>query len=239
MVIAIKEECWRNWKTKGPVRLVLNSKASKEIEWHWQKKLGGIDINAESEVRDMQEQVIPGLFASGEIAGGVRANRLGGFSLLGCVVYGRVAGDSASRYLFANRRLGQIAGQLAPYQTTVSVDPTNQKSDCWVIVNGEVLNVTNFLPDHPGGKKAILIYAGKDATEEFNMLHDKGVVQKYSPEATSNKMLYSICNELLLDIEFNVRHKIKSNYVERIFVRSTPSKCISTGLLAKESKNYV
>ncbi|CAG8736879.1 3298_t:CDS:2, partial [Dentiscutata heterogama] len=55
-------------------------------------------------------------------------------------------------------------------------------SDCWVIVNGEVLNVTNFLPDHPGGKKAILIYAGKDATEEFNMLHDKNVVQKYSPE---------------------------------------------------------
>ncbi|RIB07915.1 hypothetical protein C2G38_2112448 [Gigaspora rosea] len=51
----------------------------------------------------MQEQVIPGLFASGEIAGGVHgANRLGGSSLLGCVVYGRVAGDSASRYLFQN-----------------------------------------------------------------------------------------------------------------------------------------
>ncbi|CAG8791783.1 20957_t:CDS:2, partial [Racocetra persica] len=161
-------------------------------------------------------------------------------------VYGRVAGDSASRYLFqnlscatANRRLGQITGQLAPYQATVSVDPASQKvnleiswsqqkdgisqytpaqtsqaspsqepapekkaevprekkeytaeevakhnkeNDCWVIVNGEVLNVTNFLPDHPGGKKAILIYAGKDATEEFNMLHEKNVVQKYSPE---------------------------------------------------------
>jgi cytochrome b involved in lipid metabolism len=34
------------------------------------------------------------------------------------------------------------------------------------------LNVTNFLPDHPGGEKAILLYAGRDATEEFNMLHD-------------------------------------------------------------------
>ncbi|RIB03936.1 hypothetical protein C2G38_2133414 [Gigaspora rosea] len=51
--------------------------------------MGGIDINAEPEVRDMQEQVIPGLFASGEIAGGVHgANRLGGSSLLGCVIYG-------------------------------------------------------------------------------------------------------------------------------------------------------
>jgi hypothetical protein len=27
----------------------------------------------------------------------------------------------------ATRRLGQIAGQLAPYQATVNVDPTNQK----------------------------------------------------------------------------------------------------------------
>ncbi|CAG8682286.1 3319_t:CDS:2, partial [Cetraspora pellucida] len=280
------------WKTKGPVRLVLNSKASKEIEWHCKhyvgrglmrkfsgealakeigipvyqleatfneyndiaskkkdpfgKKffhntpisindqfyvalmspvlhytMGGVDINADSEVRNEQGKIIPGLYASGELAGGVHgANRLGGSSLLGCVVYGRVAGDSASRYLLqnlscttANRRLGQIAGQLAPYQATVSVDPASQKVnleiswsqqkggisqyiptqtspsqeptpenkseaprekkeytaeelDCWVIVNGEVLDVTNFLPDHPGGKKAILIYAGKDATEE-------------------------------------------------------------------------
>ena len=49
----------------------------------------------------------------------------------------------------------------------------NKESDCWVIVNGQVLDVTNFLKDHPGGKKAILIYAGRDATEEFNMLHNK------------------------------------------------------------------
>ncbi|RIB10621.1 hypothetical protein C2G38_2105626 [Gigaspora rosea] len=144
------------WKTKVPVRLA------------------GIDINAASEVRDMQEQVVPGLFASGEIA--VAFMVLTGSSLLRCVVYGRVANLSSAT---ANCRLGQIAGQLAPYQTTVSVDPTNQKkadapthekeytaeevakhnkeNDCWVIVNGEVLNVTNFLP------AAILIYAGKDA----------------------------------------------------------------------------
>ena len=36
----------------------------------------------------------------------------------------------------------------------------------------------------------------------------------------------------------NLMYKIKSDYVERIIVRSTPSKCISAGLLAKESKNY-
>ncbi|CAG8542860.1 15818_t:CDS:10 [Funneliformis caledonium] len=292
------------WKTKGPVRLVLNSKAAKEIEWHckhyvgrglmrkfssgedlareigvpvsrlretfddyngiasgkkkdpYGKKffhnapltvddnfhvalmapvlhytMGGVEVTPDSEVKDVQGKVIPGLYASGEIAGGVHgANRLGGSSLLGCVVFGRVAGDSASRQLLqnlssetANRRLGQIAGQLAPYQATVNVDPTNQKVRLeifWGQQQGVSAAITQVPStpapsnekkeaappvelkeytiddvakhsseqdcwDHPGGKKSILLFAGKDASEEFNMLHDKGVVQKYAPYAKS------------------------------------------------------
>merc|ERR1712176_1523275 len=45
------------------------------------------------------------------------------------------------------------------------------KEDCWVVVAGQVLNVTSFLSQHPGGELAILTFAGKDATEEFNMIH--------------------------------------------------------------------
>lgn len=51
----------------------------------------------------------------------------------------------------------------------------NKKDDVWVIIDNQVLDVTSFLPDHPGGEKAILLYAGRDATEEFNMLHDPKV----------------------------------------------------------------
>jgi len=36
------------------------------------------------------------------------------------------------------------------------------KTDCWVVVNGEVLNVTSFLSEHPGGELAILTFAGKE-----------------------------------------------------------------------------
>ena len=36
-------------------------------------------------------------------------------------------------------------------------------------VDGQVLDVTSFLGEHPGGELAILTFAGKDATEEFNM----------------------------------------------------------------------
>jgi len=43
--------------------------------------------------------------------------------------------------------------------------------------------VTSFLSEHPGGELAILTFAGKDATEEFNMIHPPDVIGKYAPDA--------------------------------------------------------
>merc|ERR1719486_1522883 len=57
------------------------------------------------------------------------------------------------------------------------------KADCWVVVNGEVLDVTKFLSEHPGGELGILTFGGKDATEEFNMIHPPDVIPKYAPYA--------------------------------------------------------
>lgn len=229
--------------------------------------MGGVEINEKSEVLDTNKKPIPGLYASGEVAGGVHgANRLGGSSLLGCVVFGRVAADSASSYLLHSlatgsgpaARLGQIQNHL---KTTIEVNPQNKnvqltfawddsaansaqsgtksaapvaaaqsappratsnqagpsgpgagksiaekdvatlktytledvakhktKDDVWVVVNGEVLDVTKFKADHPGGEKAIMLYAGRDATEEFNMLHDPKVVKKYAPDSIIGKL---------------------------------------------------
>merc|ERR1719453_188288 len=67
--------------------------------------------------------------------------------------------------------------------TLEEVAKHNKKGDCWVVVNGQVLNVTNFLSQHPGGELAILTFAGKDATEEFNMIHPPDVIPKYAPDA--------------------------------------------------------
>merc|ERR1712156_32791 len=62
------------------------------------------------------------------------------------------------------------------------------KTDCWVVVSGQVLNVTSFLSQHPGGELAILTFAGKDATEEFNMIHPPDVIPKYAPDAIIGKV---------------------------------------------------
>ena len=40
----------------------------------------------------------------------------------------------------------------------------NDDKDPWVVVAGQVLAVKEFLPDHPGGAKAIMLYAGRDVS---------------------------------------------------------------------------
>jgi len=66
--------------------------------------------------------------------------------------------------------------------TLAEVAKHTAKDDCWVVLDGKVLNVTSFLKDHPGGELAILTFAGKDATAEFNMIHPPDVVSKYAPD---------------------------------------------------------
>lgn len=63
--------------------------------------------------------------------------------------------------------------------TGTEVAKHNSASDCWVIVHGKVYDVTEFLPEHPGGSKIILKYAGKDATEEFDPIHPPDTLDKY------------------------------------------------------------
>ncbi|KAJ4171356.1 hypothetical protein NW754_013125 [Fusarium falciforme] len=55
----------------------------------------------------------------------------------------------------------------------------NSAKSCWVIVHGKAYDVTDFLPDHPGGSKIILRYAGKDATDEFDPVHPPDTLEKY------------------------------------------------------------
>ncbi|KAM5434346.1 Osmotic growth protein [Microsporum canis] len=226
--------------------------------------MGGIEINDKAQVLNSEKKPFDGLFACGELAGGVHgANRLGGSSLLGCVVYGRVAGDSASQYLFqkllkdpasasggAQQRLNQISLHIDPSQpgkvsvewsapsgkpsttqslaapgaastssssasaapapsastgagagasasepvaadvanfkvpekefTMEEVAKHNKKDDLWIVVKGVVMDVTNWLDEHPGGAQALFSHMGRDATEEFKMLHDDEVIPKYA-----------------------------------------------------------
>jgi flavocytochrome c len=208
--------------------------------------MGGIEINDKAQVLNGEKKPFEGLFACGELAGGVHgANRLGGSSLLGCVVYGRVAGDTASSYLFQQALQGQAPGASRLGQISLHLDPSspgkltvewanggataasggaaqaaaagapagaapgtapparpdpkkfeipekeytmeevakhNTKDDLWVVVKGVVMDLSHWLDEHPGGPQAIMNFMGRDATDEFEMLHDDEVIPKYAPQ---------------------------------------------------------
>lgn len=204
--------------------------------------MGGIKINDKSQViyqKDDAEKVFTGLYAAGEVAGGVHGhNRLGGLSLLACVVYGRLAADQATSFLMqkltsgnAVNRLQQISLHIDPQTKKITIDlgdgePTaeepkiekpepkveaqdelysqfkipskeftaaevakhNTAEDCWVIVKNVVLDLTPFLEDHPGGKESIVKFAGQDATESFDMLHEDNVIARYAPKCVLGRL---------------------------------------------------
>jgi len=192
--------------------------------------MGGLEIDVNSACIGANGKAIPGLYAAGEVAGGVHGNnRLGGNSLLDCVVFGRVAGKHCAKYMLGSdmkdTSLNELSGgglsgdvQASKFSGGSYEDNMNKtggaaaagaaaggggggggysmadvakhttKADCWVVVDGQVLDVTNFLKDHPGGELAILTFAGKDATEEFNMIHPPDVIEKYAPDAVIGRI---------------------------------------------------
>lgn len=61
--------------------------------------MGGVKINTEAQVISTDGTAIPGLYACGEVTGGIHgANRLGGNAVADIVVFGRIAGENASQY---------------------------------------------------------------------------------------------------------------------------------------------
>ena len=59
--------------------------------------MGGVEINEYTQVLDATGAIIPGLYAAGEVTGGIHgSNRLGGNALADILVFGRIAGESAA-----------------------------------------------------------------------------------------------------------------------------------------------
>lgn len=72
--------------------------------------------------------------------------------------------------------------------TKKSIDPKevekhNAPDDCWVVIDGYVYDLSDFIPSHPGGPAVIRANAGKDVSAIFDPLHAPDVIEKYiAPE---------------------------------------------------------
>eukprot|EP01095_Lingulamoeba_sp_RSL-Kostka_P016785 TRINITY_DN834_c2_g2_i1.p1 TRINITY_DN834_c2_g2~~TRINITY_DN834_c2_g2_i1.p1 ORF type:complete len:502 (-),score=176.07 TRINITY_DN834_c2_g2_i1:135-1640(-) len=58
----------------------------------------------------------------------------------------------------------------------------NKENDCWVVIGNKVYDVSNFMKDHPGGKRILIKVGGTDSTSQFKTYHNESVLLKYGPE---------------------------------------------------------
>merc|ERR1719172_575303 len=85
--------------------------------------MGGLRIDEDGRVMN-HNGPIANLYAAGELAGGIHGrNRLGGNSLLDCVVFGRVTGRTASREMFSALVSNPPAPWRPPPRSTWSSTP--------------------------------------------------------------------------------------------------------------------
>lgn len=89
------------------------------------------------------------------------------------------------------------ATTTSPSQTTAEsytseqVAAHNSTSNCWLIINNNVYDVSSFLGDHPGGASTIIPYCGKEATQAFDT-QDRGSRGGHSNNAASMLADYQI-----------------------------------------------
>ena len=224
--------------------------------------MGGVKISTEGQVMG-SNNVIAGLFAAGEVTGGVHGkNRLGGNSLIECVVFGRIAGKSASRYLLQSslnkvalnkcssnkttNRVCMIRNHLSANDkeyTLEEVSKHNKEGDCWIVLWDGVYDVSKFMIDHPGGKDTILSHAGKDATEIFDLIHQDTVLKRYGPglkigKYKNNKTLNNLSNKQIIQNNKTLNQSENQQLI-KLIPSNTPSKHSggTSDILPNERKN--
>eukprot|EP00668_Euglena_longa_P036424 GGOE01046817.1.p1 GENE.GGOE01046817.1~~GGOE01046817.1.p1 ORF type:complete len:534 (-),score=149.20 GGOE01046817.1:307-1878(-) len=91
--------------------------------------------------------------------------------------------------------------------TEAEVARHNSASDCWIIIDGFVYNVTSFLDIHPGGRVVLLPYAGRDATEVFVSLHRMEHLRQYADMLLVGRLPEALAQE---------PHRIASDHISSV-----------------------
>ncbi|KAL2346462.1 hypothetical protein Fmac_000462 [Flemingia macrophylla] len=93
--------------------------------------------------------------------------------------------------------------------TLSQVAQHKSNKDCWLVINGRVLDVTKFLAEHPGGEEVILEVSGKDATKDFDDIgHSKAaqnMVLKYQVGVLQGAIVKELDSKDAVEKESNTK----------------------------------
>ncbi|HLZ19982.1 MAG TPA: FAD-binding protein, partial [Smithellaceae bacterium] len=97
-IAAGKDEEWNRYLQKNQKPLGPGPWYALRLTPKVHHTMGGVNINAKAQATDiMTDKPIPGLYAAGEVTGGVHgAVRLGSCATLDCLIFGRIAGQNAA-----------------------------------------------------------------------------------------------------------------------------------------------
>eukprot|EP00929_Paragymnodinium_shiwhaense_P092257 TRINITY_DN52143_c0_g1_i1.p1 TRINITY_DN52143_c0_g1~~TRINITY_DN52143_c0_g1_i1.p1 ORF type:complete len:509 (-),score=79.24 TRINITY_DN52143_c0_g1_i1:141-1667(-) len=79
---------------------------------------------------------------------------------------------------------GGSADEALPSMTRAEVAKRDYSQDCWIVLYGQVVDVTDFVGRHPGGETILRSKAGQDATKVFQGIHAGGfsLIAKHFPD---------------------------------------------------------
>lgn len=107
---------------------------------------------------------------------------IGSIVVIGMTMFYASEYKSNVQKLSANKVLSQNPGvtvdsnkSTGTFNLTASeVAKHNQATDCWIIINNSVYQVTEYLTLHPGGASIIIPYCGADATVVYDTKDGRG-----------------------------------------------------------------
>ena len=110
-------------------------------------------------------------------------NILGILASIGLIAYFSFSYKSLTSNITAPSQKNQDPNAPAITLTAEEVAKHNSPSDCWIIIEGKVYDVTTFINSHPGGRDTLIASCGSDATGGF--LTKGGIGSPHSSNAVS------------------------------------------------------
>lgn len=85
----------------------------------------------------------------------------------------------------------------------------NHADDCWIAVNGNVYDLTDFISMHPGGVTPLIQNAGHDATVLYNKIHPKGTIENFLPKDKQLGALIGEAPKIEIVLDEKEKHRLE------------------------------